>query len=65
MEYKIIMNNGNEYHYETFKNNSDFLEWTSSQQFLKVHKYATDIFGKAVRLTVFLSTKNISEIIKE
>jgi len=65
MEYRIIMNNGNEYHYETSKKNSVFLEWVSSQQFLKVNKYATDIFGRAVRLTVFLSTKNISEIIKE
>lgn len=63
MGYKIIMNNNSIYNYDTFaQNHSVFLESVSSHRFIKAYKYATEN-DKAVRLTVFLSTKNISEII--
>ena len=63
--YKIIMNNDSVYNYDTFRTfqkPSTFLEWVSSQQFIKAYKRFKDN-GKTVKLTVFLSTKNISEII--
>ena len=54
--YKIIMNNGNFYYYSsTLEKYSGFLEYVSSIDFLKVYEYANE--------TVFLSTKNICEII--
>ncbi len=61
--YKIIMNNDSVYTYDTVQEPSDFLERVSHSQFIEVYKYATENDGRAVRLTVFISTKNISEII--
>ena len=50
------MNNGNFYYYSsTLEKYSGFLEYVSSIDFLKVYEYANE--------TVFLSTKNICEII--
>ena len=63
MKYKITMNNGNTYDCETLKDRSYFFKYVSSNNFIEAHKYATED-DKAVRLTVFLSTRNISEIIQ-
>jgi hypothetical protein len=60
--YKIIMNNDSVYDYDTVQEPSRFLKWVSSQQFIEVYKRLTDN-DKTEELTVFLSTKNISEII--
>ncbi len=60
--YKIIMNNNSVYTYDTVQKPSTFLKWVSSQQFIEAYIRLTDN-GKTVELTVFLSTKNISEII--
>jgi hypothetical protein len=61
--YKFIMNNGGVYTCDTVQEPKSFLERVSHSQFIEVDKYVTESDGKAVRLTVFISTKNISEII--
>lgn len=61
MEYKIIMNNGDVYYRETPKSPSDFLGLVNSQRFIRVYKYTNDGW-EYKRLTVFLATRNISEI---
>ena len=61
--YKIVMNNGNIYNYDTVQEPSEFLENVNHSRFIKVYKYTTKN-DKAACLTVFLSTENISEIIQ-
>ena len=62
MKYEIIMNNGNTYDCEYLEDRSYFFKRVNSNDFIEAHKYTTQ-YGRAERLTVFLSTKNISEII--